>query len=257
MLKRTVVLALLTLVAAAPAVAEDFRWHGFVARGNAIEIKGINGDVRAEAAPGTEVEVVAEKRARRSDPESVKIEVVEHGGGVTICSVYPSRDSSKPNECRPGSDGRMNVQDNDVTVTFTVRVPTGVAFTGHSVNGQVSASRLDAPVTLNTVNGSVDFSTTSTARASTVNGSIRGSFGRGDWMDALEFHTVNGSITLSLPDGLNTDVKASTVNGDISTEFPLTVTGRFSRRHLDGTIGAGGRTLSLETVNGGITLKKS
>ena len=47
------------------------------------------------------------------------------------------------------------------------------------------------------------------------------------------------------------------MNGEIETDFPLTVTGRISRRHLSGTIGGGGRTLELETVNGSIQLRKS
>src|SRR2546426_8049493 len=48
-----------------------------------------------------------------------------------------------------------------------------------------------------------------------VNGSIEASFGRATWSDALEFRTVNGAITLHLPAGLSTEVRATTVNGDI------------------------------------------
>ena len=222
-----------------------------------IEVKGVNGDVRAEASGSNEVEVVAEKHARRSNPEDVRIEVVTHADGVTICAVYPSRDTARPNVCAPGKEGRMNVQNNDVTVRFTVRVPVGVKLIGTTVNGDVEATRLNGPILLNTVNGSVNFSTSSSGRATTVNGTIRGELGRADWTDTLEFSTVNGSIDLRLPADLSTDVKAQTVNGDISTDFPLTVTGRISRRRLEGTIGSGGRTLSLETVNGGISLKRS
>ena len=177
-----------------------FRWQGHVIAGNTLEIKGVNGNIAASGAAGGQVEVVAEKDARKSDPESVRIEVVEHGGGVTICAVYPTPDNAdRPNECRPGDEGRMQVRDNDVNVKFTVRVPAGVRFIGR---------------------------------------------------------TVNGSIKLNLPAGLSTEVKARTVNGDISTEFPLTVVGRFSRKQLDGSIGGGGRTLELHTVNGGIALRQ-
>jgi DUF4097 and DUF4098 domain-containing protein YvlB len=72
----------------------------------------------------------------------------------------------------------------------------------------------------------------------------------------LAMATVNGSITLTLPPDLSTDVKASTVNGDISSDFPMTVSGRISRRKVQGTIGGGGRLLSLDSVNGSITLKR-
>jgi hypothetical protein len=248
--------AAMLAAAPAPATAQDFRWHGAVAQGLAIEIKGVNGDVRAEPSGSNEVEVAAEKRAQRDDPESVRIEVVPHAGGVTICAVYPSRDGARPNECQPGDGGRMNVQNNDVTVRFTVRVPAGVNFVGKTVNGQVEATRLNGDVTLNTVNGSINFSTTGLARANTVNGSIRGEMGRADWNDRLEMKTVNGGITLTLPATLSTDVRATTVNGDIDSDFPMTITGRVNRRKVEGTIGGGGRMLALDSVNGSITLKK-
>ena len=244
------------VVSALPAAAQDFQWRGTIPQGQAIEIKGVNGDVRAEPSGSNQVEVVAVKRANRDNPESVRIEVVPHGGGVTICAVYPSRDSQKPNECLPGDGGRMNVQNNDVSVRFTVRVPAGVALIGKTVNGEIEATRLNGDVTLTTVNGSVTFSTTAGGRASTVNGSIRGAMGRADWSNTLEMTTVNGSITLTLPPDLNTDVKATTVNGDISSDFPMTISGRVSRRKVEGTIGGGGRLLALDSVNGSITLKK-
>ncbi len=244
------------LLGSTAASAQDFRWHGAIPQGRAIEVKGVNGDVRAEPSSTNEVEVVAEKRSRRDNPEDVRIEVVPHGGGVTICAVYPNREGSRPNECAPGNGGHMNVQNNDVTVRFTVRVPARVTFIGRTVNGEVEATRLNGDVELNTVNGSTTFSTTGMGRASTVNGSIRGEMGRADWSDTLQMQTVNGSITLTLPQTLNTDVRVATVNGDINTDFPLTVSGRISRRRLEGTIGGGGRTLALESVNGSITLKR-
>jgi hypothetical protein len=239
-----------------PAAAQDFTWAGAVSQGRAIEIKGVNGDVRAEPSGSNQVEVVAVKSSRRDDPASVRIQVVPHDGGVTICAIYPSRDGARPNECAAGDGGRNNVQNNDVTVRFTVRVPAGVTFIGKTVNGDVEAMRLNGDVALTTVNGSVTFSTTGGGRANTVNGSIRGEMGRADWSDTLSMTTVNGSITLTLPATLNTDVRASTVNGDITADFPITVQGKISRRRLDGTIGGGGRTLALESVNGSITLKR-
>jgi Putative adhesin len=241
---------------AGPAAAQDFTWAGAIPQGRAIEIKGVNGDVRAEPSGSNQVEVVAVKSARRDDPASVRIQMVPHDGGVTICAVYPSRDGARPNECAPGDGGRNNVQNNDVTVRFTVRVPAGVTFIGKTVNGDIEATRLNGDVALETVNGSVTFSTTGGGRARTVNGSIRGEMGRADWSETLSMNTVNGSITLTLPATLSTDVRASTVNGEISADFPITVQGKISRRRLEGTIGGGGRTLALESVNGSITLKR-
>jgi hypothetical protein len=235
---------------------DNFQWQGQVSAGNAIEIKGVNGDIRAEAASGNQVEVVATKSGRRSDPNSVRIQVVEHNGGVTICAVYPNTDS-RQNVCAPGNEGHMNVRNNDVQVDFTVRVPAGVRFQGRTVNGEVAAESLGSDVEASTVNGSISISTAGYARANTVNGEINASMGRSNWTQALEFETVNGGITVSLPAATSTEFEAETLNGDISTDFPVTVQGRFSKRHMSGTIGDGGRRLNLKTVNGSIRVRRT
>jgi len=141
--------------------------------------RGVNGDIAAEPSAGSDVEVKAVKTGRRSDPAEVKIEVVEHDAGVTICAVYPSRDPGRPNECKPGGAGRMNVNNNDVSVDFSVRVPAGVKFIGRTVNGAISASlaSLKKPA---------------------------------------EFNTVNGGITLELPAKTGAELDARTVNGRIN-----------------------------------------
>ena len=235
--------------------SSPYQWRGTVVHGGTIEIKGVNGSVNATAATGAEVEVSATLRGRRSNPADVRIDVVQHGGGITICAVYPSPDL-RPNECQPGDGGRMNTRDNDVTVAFTVRVPPGVRFVGRTVNGDISAEALAGPVSLKTVNGETSFSTTEYGEASTVNGSIRGTLGSSQWTEALRFHTVNGSITLDLPADVSTEVRATTVNGSMSTDFPISVTGRVDPRKITGTIGAGGRSLEVQTVNGSVTLRR-
>src|SRR2546422_3517468 len=132
------VAAALALAPRTAAAQREFHWKGTVAPGKAIEIKGVNGDVRASAGSG-DVEVTAVKRARKSDPDEVKIEVVQHEDGVTICAVYPS-DGRRENTCEAGDDGHMNVRDNDVTVDFTVRVPAGVRVLGETGNGEGEAA---------------------------------------------------------------------------------------------------------------------
>lgn len=62
----------------------EFRWTGRVAAGKTLEIRGVNGEIRVEAASGAEAEVLARKSGQRSDPASVEIAVVPHDGGVTI-----------------------------------------------------------------------------------------------------------------------------------------------------------------------------
>ena len=247
------VLAFSAAIGATPLAAQDFEWRGRIAQGDEIEIKGVNGDVVAKFTSGSEVVVTAIKRGRRSDPDEVDIAVVEHGDGITICAVYPS--SGRPNECVHGSGGHMNTRNNDTRVHFTVSVPAGVRFVGRTVNGDVEAIGLESEVDAATVNGDVEVTTTQQAVARTVNGSIRASIGSTSG-DVL-FETVNGNITLDLPQDSNVDLHASTVNGSIDSALPITVSGRFSRRTLQGRIGDGGTRLDVSTVNGSIRLRRA
>jgi hypothetical protein len=244
-------------IAAAPAAGQDtWSWNGSIPAGQSIEIKGVNGAIRAVAATGSEARVTATRTARRSNTAEVRLEVIEHSGGVTICAVYPSRSDREPNECRPGSGGRMNVQNNDVRVAFEVQVPRGVNFVGRTVNGDIEATGIAASARGFTVNGGVTMDAIGIAHGRTVNGDIEVTMGRSDWTDRLEFETVNGSIVVTFMNDLNATVSASTVNGGIETDFPLEVRGRFGPRRVTGTIGSGGRDLALSTVNGSIELRR-
>lgn len=243
------------LFAAAPLAAQDFRWHGPLASGKTLQVRGISGEIRASRASGSEAEVTATKHGRKSDPATVEIKVVEGAGGVLICAIYPARRGRPENECRPGG-GRYENRDNDVEVDFEVKVPAGVEFVGSTVNGDVVARDLGGDAVLSTVNGDVDVETGGVAEATTVNGSIRASLGRADWRRSLKFTTVNGGITIRLPGNASADVAATTVNGSVDSDFPITVQGRMSPRSLRGRIGEGGRELDLTTVNGSIRLQK-
>ena len=255
---RAIVIFLVAIGAFAPlARPSDFTWNGQVAPGQSIEIKGVNGAIRAERASGTEVSVAANKTARHSDPNSVTVQVVPHGDGVTICAVYPSSNLARPNECQPGSGGRMNVNTNDVRVEFTVRVPPGVHFVGRTVNGEIETALLASDVEAHTVNGKIRISTTGWAEGKTVNGSITARLGQAAWSRPVELHTVNGGIDLELPLNANANLNASTVNGHISTDFPLMIRGKFTGRQISGSIGQGGPEVSLKTVNGSIELRRS
>jgi hypothetical protein len=247
------------LISASQAAAQvPFQWRGHLASGQTIEIKGINGDVRATASSSPDVEVTATRSARRSNPDEVRIDVVPHAGGITICAVYPAPPGSEPNRCEPGNQGRSNTRNNDTTVHFEVSVPFGVGFVGRTVNGAVKGESLQGDAEAHTVNGSVQLSTTGRALASTVNGSVTATMGRADWPNSASFTTVNGSITLTLPSAFDANLKAEMLSGSLTSDFPVSVTSSTeSPRRLLGTIGNGGRELNLTTVNGSIRLRRA
>jgi hypothetical protein len=257
----------LVLAALFPAVAAaqraDFRWAGRLAPGKTVEVKGIQGAISAVAASGTEVEVLAMKHGDADDTADVEIRVVEHEGGVTICAVYPGGDwgrhgrSRRHNDCRPGDEDDQSVDNNDVEVEFSVRLPAGVKLVARSVDGDIEATHLASDVDAETVDGSITISTTGAVQAQTVDGDIRVVLEKGGWTSPLEFRTTDGDITVDFPAAGSAVVRAQTVDGEIKSDFPLTLEERMTRKRLTGTIGRGGPELRLTTVDGTIRLRKA
>ena len=255
--RAAVVLALLMLVARGAAASDDFYWSGAADRGTTVEIRNINGDIHAEPAHDGKLEVTAIRTSKKDDPESVRIEFAQVGDHLMFCALYPSKKGYPPNTCDSEGRSHSHSDNNDVTVTFRVKVPDGVTLEAHTVNGGIEALELNGPIDAQTVNGEVKLSTTSYAEASTVNGSLEVAMAGRGWPDGLDFRTVNGDIRLDVTDALNADLRAETMNGDIESDFPLTVLGRMKRNQVRATIGHGGPELALATLNGSIALRRA
>jgi hypothetical protein len=264
-------LAAVSAAGAQTREAPPFEWSGTIAPGGTVEIRSVNGPIQAVPGSGNTVKVHATRKGRRSNPNDVRIEVVEHRGGVTLCAVYPD-DGGRRNECRPGSEGRIGVRNNDVQVAFVVEVPASANFTGRTSNGAVSADNLsgwieaissNGPIrviggsggTIRTTNGSVEVRTSGPANVATTNGRIQARFERVDGDAPVSLTTTNGSITLGLPATTSASIQARTTNGSIRTDLPITIQGQTGSRQLTGTLGGGGREIRLRTTNGSIRLE--
>lgn len=72
---------------------------------------------------------------------------------------------------------------------------------------------------------------------------------------AVEAKNLKGDVELTLPPNAVATVNGSTRNGDIVTDFPLSVSGDESKT-VSGKIGAGGPKVSLTAENGDIHIKR-
>ena len=237
-----------------PGEVDTFEWTGSVEAGDVVEIKGIIGSITATPSPDDQVRLFATKRGVDDDPDTVDIDVVEHDGGVTICAVYPDVSGQPANECLPGEGGFLSNGDNQVAVNFEVEVPDIAEFVGVTVAGSISATGLVGDAQATTVDGNVELQTDGQAGAVTVNGDVDADIGRSTWNRDLAFITVNGDVTVRIPEDTDAVVTGATVNGSVSTDFPLTISG--DGRLMQGTLGDGGRLLTLTTVNGNVALRE-
>jgi hypothetical protein len=263
-----VCVAVISLVAGVPARAQgekrtvfaegDFHWQGNLKAGQTLEVINTNGEIGASKASvdGGKVDGI---RRGSSDDRELFIEVVEYSDGVTICAVYAK--DKQPGRCHRGGvsseSHNWNWHGHNAKLSFDVQVPRGVQFHAMTTNGAVHCVRLESVVEAATTNGDVEVSTSEWASAKTTNGGVRVSMGNAKWSGELEEVTTNGSVDVTLPGSAEFKVDAATTNGGISTDFPISVQGRFSSKELSGTVGGGGRELKVATTNGGIGLKKS
>lgn len=255
---------------------ETWTWTGRVESGKWFRLSSVNGPVSIEASRDKMVHVRAEKEVRRGAVTDVAFQVVESGGDVTICALWRRSycDEEGQHSRRNDDDGDRRDR-NDVRAKFTISVPAGVRVSAGTVNGDMVVRNVTADVrasTVNgrvevanaggevratTVNGAVDVTTRSgPVNASTVNGDIDVRMNAAPGDGAMKFKTVNGSVTLRMPESLNANVEMGTMHGSISSDYPVQLSGRFGPRRAQGTIGRGGRRIELETLNGSVELRK-
>lgn len=106
-----------------------------------------------------------------------------------------------------------------------------------SVSGDITVSDArDGQIRLSTTSGNVEY---------------EGSLDGGD----SSMTTISGDVKLQLPDDSGFRLEASTVSGDLSSDFDLR-DGQQSRRNLSGTAGDGAATLRIETTSGNISVER-
>jgi hypothetical protein len=246
--------AFLLLLAPPGARADSsyvFTWHGSVASGDGLDVSNVNGPVRVVQSADGQARVRATVTAQRGDARAVTVAVSKVGRTLYVCPVYPGVTMSR--DCKQRGN---NTDNNNVRVEFSIELPKRSPLHATTVNGAIDARGIDGDVEAGTVNQDISIETRGTARAKTVNGSIDAAFGARGWSGTLNFATVNGGITVALPRNAAFTLDAGTLNGSITVNgFPLAEKSRgFVGHKVTGSVGGGGGTLALKTVNGPIRL---
>ncbi len=262
------VLLATVLVAPARLSAQDrqnerdaFTLSERVPRGQWVRVRNLNGAMHVRASSSDKVEITATKNWRRGDRKDIRIETKKSGdGSILVCAIWVNTNTVCTEDQYSTRGGERHDRwndNNDVSVDFEIRVPSGVKVGVWSVNGGVSVDGVTSEVRASTVNGSVNaVSSGGPVQASTVNGSVRATMGRLDGSEDLDFSTVNGTVVAEFAGDIDANIELSTVNGRFQTDWPVTITGRIDPRHLRATLGKGGRRIRLTTVNGNVELRK-
>ena len=152
----------------------------------------------------------------------------------------------------PETEGRRSW-----SVSYEISAPRRMDLDLATVNGGLSVTGIEGTLNLNTTNGGINLEDVGgSVRALTTNGGVRVRLvNRGIASGETVLRTTNGGISVDIPENYSAHLVASTVHGQVTTDFPITVQGRLGRR-LEGDIGAGGPTVELSTTNGSIAIRR-
>jgi hypothetical protein len=73
-----------------------------------------------------------------------------------------------------------------------------------------------------------------------------------EWM----LHTGDGSVDMELPENIAADLYLHTGDGHIDVSLPMTTEGRIRQNDVHGKLNGGGRTITVQTGDGSINLRK-
>lgn len=229
-----------TLAASAAAeVTEEFHRTVSLSASGRVSLDNINGGVTITGWDRNEVQIDAVKKAKDQQKlDEAKIEVESTSDSVHVRTKYPEN----------------HTNNNPASVTYDLHVPRNARLDGiNLVNGSLTISQFSGDLKANLVNGSSTIhDLTGRTDLSSVNGSVKAYYTSLANVKEIHLKSVNGSVSLGLPPSPNADVSVSTVNGGISTDFPLTVQGKFIGHHIDGKLGNGGTRIEISNVNGSV-----
>jgi DUF4097 and DUF4098 domain-containing protein YvlB len=224
--------------------------------GSTLKVKNINGAIRVEAWDREEAQFTGEFKPSSKD-EQVKVILETGAHGLEIRGEYPHHSGwgfYKGPQCQ-----------------MTLKVPRRVSPTLETVNGEVTLQGIQGPAEITTVNGGIEAIRLDEALTAqtvnggilldqvlgklsvqTVNGAIQGKHLEGH-AKGIHAETVNGSIQLQVA-GVKGRLAATTVNGRITFTAKGAEQVEVAKHSVKALFPGSDQTISLETVNGGISL---
>ena len=225
--------------------------------GGTVSLENVNGDVTIEVWENSEVWVQAVKSA--SSPElleKLKVEIEASSSAVRIDTRYPSHRRSEHDRHEHGK----REEGHSSRVEYTLTIPrTAVIDDVELVNGNLMIVGAEGGVEAETVNGNIVVRDgAGDASLSTVNGGIELFADRIGSGESINLETVNGTLDLYLAGSVGAEIRAESINGRLHNDFGIEVhKGKYVGSDFKGTVGGGGARVSLETVNGSISVHRN
>jgi len=272
----TASLTILALLFATPATAapveEQNTWKNTYPVNTAaphLRIDNIWGGVTVRTGKSGQISVSAIERRSAPDQErfdrsfeAIRLDIKADVNGTSFLVGDSDERWRRMNDCK---GCRLDIQF-DVLVPPGATVDVGTVMDGRvdieGVSGTVSASNVNGPVRVDNITecGSIE----------SINGKVDVGFASSP-VSNCTIETINGDITLDVPEGTGLDIELDLFNGKVSSQLmagPLDLAAtvehtvengrnQYRIQKLSGLrIGAGGPTYSISSMNGDVRIQK-
>src|SRR4051794_2156173 len=156
------------------------------------------------------------------------------------------------------ASGPENRQNYHWDVSYEVFVPRRADLSVETHNGGIAIADVNGRIEFTALNGGVVLKRVGGAvKGSTTNGGLVVELTGDRWDgDSLDVSTTNGGVIMSVPENYSANLQTGTVNGGVTTDFPVTVQGRLNKQ-IALNLGSGGAMVKAMTTNGGVHLKRA
>ena len=221
-----------------------------------LKITTFNGQIEIYTWDNDTVSLNAIKRSTisREELENADINVDESYNKIEIEVLYTGQRTTQPSI-------DMNIKVPSYVTVETVTTSNGAIIiegvkgniTTDSSNGAITIENVDGYVAATSSNGRIEVTgTTGIKNLHSSNGLINTEIF--DLQEDITISTSNGGITVYINPSISADIEMETSNGHITISgitFNLITD---EEKHKEGTLGAGGNKISIQTSNGNIRL---
>src|SRR6266446_3774097 len=216
--------------------------------GARLEVEGINGKVEIQTSDSKTAEVYVLRTAKNSDSLSRREVTIEQTANGLLVRGKETRHAGLW-EHLFGSNPKEEV---------TIKAPRQIALALKGINGRVTTGDIVGTIEAKGINGNVELGQASeSAEIGGINGRVVLSLKQLGERGA-RIGGINGGIELRLASGLNADLTAKGMNGNVRSEISeVTVNREDFGRNYSARIGSGGAPITISGVNGNVRLTRA
>src|SRR2546423_9016520 len=226
---------------------EEIRRSFELQPGARVEVQGINGKVDIQTSDTKTAEVYVLRTAGSKDSLNLREVTVEQTANGLLVKSRQVRHGFW--EHLFGTNPKEEV---------TIKAPRQIALALKGINGRVTTGDIEGSIEAKGINGRVELGQfNNSAEINGINGDVSLVVARLG-SEGVHVGGVNGAIELKLAPGVNADLEAHGMNGNLRSDLPEVIVDRDQfGSHYSARIGSGGAPITINGINGNVRLTRA